>query len=170
MSLHYEWTLSLRLRREVPAEFLDELRYHLGLSEAVPRSPTLDLGYPALAAGDPSALPGGPVISLVRQPLSVTTALWGLLVRILVKDDEMYELMRVVPPWLARWSLTQGWIGFAREELSLKPWLDFYVAGEHAYLASSGEQPVALSPDAPPFTLTQTVEDWAADGPRIRPR
>jgi hypothetical protein len=59
MSLHYEWTLSLRLRSDVPEAFLEELRYHLGLSS------------------------------------------------------------------LAGWSLTEGWIGYAREELGLDPWLNF---------------------------------------------
>ena len=30
------------------------------------------------------------------------------------------------------WSATQGWAGFAREELSLHPWLNFYVQDGHA--------------------------------------
>jgi hypothetical protein len=44
-----------------------------------------------------------------------------------VLDDVMYELVQTEPPRLARWSATQGWIGFAREELDLNPGLNFYV-------------------------------------------
>jgi hypothetical protein len=156
MSLHYEWTLSLRLRRDVPEGFLAELRYHLGLSDAPPQAPALDVTDPVFAVGDGSELPGGPVVSLVRQQFSADTALWGLFVRVLLLDDDMYELIRVVPSWLARWSLTEGWIGFAREEASLIPWVNLYAAHGQAYLASPGEQPFAVSKDAPPFTLNQT--------------
>jgi hypothetical protein len=42
MSLHYEWSLSLRLRPDVPEAFLRELRYHLGLTAVAPQAPTLD--------------------------------------------------------------------------------------------------------------------------------
>jgi hypothetical protein len=78
----------------------------------------------------------------------------------MVPDDEMYELIQVVPPWLAPWSLTDGWIGFAREELDLHVWLNFFAAHGHAYIAPPGEAPVPLLRDAPPFTLTQTTEQW----------
>ena len=121
MSLHFEWSLSLRLRPDVPEEFLDELRYHLGLTAVAPQAPTLDWEVPALAAGgDGGALAGGPVVSLVRQqPYLNRPAVWGVFARVFVIDDVMYDLVQVVPPWLARWSLTQGWIGFLREEMSL---------------------------------------------------
>nr|BFE60780.1 hypothetical protein GCM10020063_053060 [Dactylosporangium thailandense] len=42
MSLHYEWMLTLRLRPDVPATFLTELRFHLGLSAALPEHRELD--------------------------------------------------------------------------------------------------------------------------------
>lgn len=46
MSLHYEWTLSLRLRPDVPEAFIGELRYHLGLDDHVPAEATLDYPEP----------------------------------------------------------------------------------------------------------------------------
>jgi len=61
-------------------------------------------------------------------------------------------------PWLARWSATQGWIGFAREELSLIPWLTFYAQDGHAYLAAPGEAPQPVRVEAPPFSATHTTE------------
>jgi hypothetical protein len=161
MSLHYEWTLSLRLRPDVPDAFLEELRYHLGLSDVVPQSPTLDHDYPVLAAnGDGDELAGGPITRLVRQQPSSRTAVWGVYVRVFVLDDAMYELIQDVPSWLARWSLTEGWIGFAREELNLNPWLNFYASQGHAYAAGPGEQPQPLVAETPPFTPIQTTETW----------
>ncbi len=156
MSLHYEWTLSLRFRRDVPESFLDELRSDFGI------------GRRLLPHEDGSELPGGTVTNLVRQQLSADTWLWGLFVRILVLDDEMYELIQTVPPRLARWSETQGWIGFAREEMSLGVWLNFYVQDGHAYLASPGEQPHPYSDDAAPFTLRHTI-DWFPTAPSTAP-
>jgi hypothetical protein len=77
----------------------------------------------------------------------------------------MYEVMQTVPPWLARWSATQGWIGFAREELSLDPWLNFYASGGHAYAASPGESPQPLDDKAPPFIARHT--DVSSSGIRL---
>lgn len=160
VSLHYEWTLSLRLRPDVPEAFLEELRYHLGLSDLVPPEPTLDCDGPALAcAGDSEELPGGPVARMARQqPYLNRPAAWGVFARTFVLDDAMYDLVQTVPPWLAAWSLTEGWIGFAREELDLNPWLNFYAMQGHAYAAPPGGEPQALQQNAPPFTATQTTE------------
>ena len=106
-------------------------------------------------------LPGGPVASLVRQqPYLNRPAVWGVFARAFVVDDAMYELMQTVPQWLAGWSLTEGWIGYAREELGLDPWLNFYVMQGHAYVASPGGSPEPLSQAAPAFTATQTSERW----------
>ncbi|MEY9928603.1 hypothetical protein ABH926_003242 [Catenulispora sp. GP43] len=59
LSLHYEWMLSLRLPPDVPDAFVDELRFHLGLSGSAPRTPTLDYGYPVLGVDvDQDELPG----------------------------------------------------------------------------------------------------------------
>jgi hypothetical protein len=77
-------------------------------------------------------------------------------VRTFVLDDVMYELMQVVPAWLARCSLTQGWIGQAREELALHPWLNFYVQDGHAYVAEPGGSVEPVDGSAPAFTLSQT--------------
>lgn len=166
MSLHYEWTLSLRLRPDVPDAFLEELRYHLGLSSLVPRASTLDCTGPAFACGNGQGLPGGRVVSMIRQrPYLNRPEVWGVFVRTVVVDDAMYELMQIVPGWLAGWSLTEGWIGFAREELGLEPWLNFYAQQGHAYAATPGGEPEPLNQDAPPFTATQTTDRL---GPRDR--
>jgi hypothetical protein len=159
VSLHYEWTLSLRLRPDAPASFLDELRFHLGLAEQLPDDAELELDWPCLVTEPDDALPGGGVRSLIaQQPYASQPGAFGLFVRTLVLDDAMYELMSVVPVWLARWSLTQGWIGQAREELSLRPWLNFYVQDGHAYAAEPGGGIESLDDTAPPFTLLQTSD------------
>jgi len=62
--LHYEWTLSLRLRPDAPASFLDELRFHLGLAEQLPEDPELGIAWPCLVTEPDDALPGGGVRSL----------------------------------------------------------------------------------------------------------
>ncbi|MDP9792886.1 hypothetical protein J2S43_001398 [Catenuloplanes nepalensis] len=157
MSLHYEWTLSLRLRPDAPASFLDELRFHLGLVEQLPKDPELEIDWPCMVTELDDALPGGGVRSLTaQQPYSNRSVSFGLFVRAFVVDDAMYELISVVPAWLARWSLTQGWIGQAREELSLHPWLNLYVQNGHAYAAEPGGSVEPLDETAPPFTLRQT--------------
>jgi hypothetical protein len=169
VSLHYEWTVSLRLRPDVPETFLEELRYHLGATDHAPANPTLDYPEPALAGSGPAdELAGGPIARLVLQQHGSWPATWGLFARTFVLDDAMYELIQIVPQWLAPWSLTQGWIGFAREELDLNPWLNFYIANGHAYAAAPGQQPQSLGTEAPPFTATQTTEPWPchpASGP-----
>jgi hypothetical protein len=124
--------ISLRLRPDTPDAFVEELRYHLGLSEQAPATSTLDWQAPALTAdGCEDLLAGGPTATPIRQ---------------------------LVPPWLARWSLTDGWIGFAREELDLNPWLNFYAARGHAYAAPPGQEPPPLTTQAAPFTPAQTTE------------
>ncbi|WP_157411613.1 hypothetical protein [Actinoplanes rectilineatus] len=160
MSLHYEWTLSLRLRPDVPPSFLDELRFHLGLADQLPEDAELEIDWPCLVTEPDDALPGGSVRSLMaQQPYSNRPGSFGLFVRTFVLDDAMYELMSVVPPWLARWSLTQGWIGQAREGLALHPWLNFYVQDGHAYAAEPGGSVEPMDDTAPPFTLRQTLDN-----------
>ena len=157
--MHYEWTLSLRLRPDTPDPFLAELRYHLGLAEQLPQEPVLGIDWPCLIPEQDDHLPGGPVRSLAMQrPHLNRPGSFGLFVRTFVLDDAMYELIQVVPSWLARWSLTQGWIGHAREELSLHPWLNFFVQDGHAYAAEPGGGVEALNQPAPPFTLNQTSD------------
>lgn len=159
VSLHYEWTLSLRLRPDVPSSFLDELRFHLGLAERLPDDAELELGWPCLVTDPDDALPGGGVRSLTaQQPYSNQPVSFGLFVRTFVLDDAMYELISVVPAWLARRSLTQGWIGQAREGLSLHPWPNFYVQDGHACAAEPSGSIEPLDDTAPPFTLVQTSD------------
>jgi hypothetical protein len=158
VSLHFEWTLSMWLRADAPEAFLAELRFHLGDGSAR-ASGELPYDYPVFAPGVGDALPGGPVASLTRQSRCVNRpAMTGLFIRAFITDDTMYDLIQTVPPWLARWSATQGWIGFAREGLELDPWLHFYVQDGYAYLAAPGQTPAPVSADAPQFSLTQTTE------------
>lgn len=80
---------------------------------------------------------------MIRRSGTASKA-WGVFARIFVLDDAMYELAQLVLPWLARWSLAQGWIGFAREELDPNPWLHFYAARGHAYASAPGKPPEPL--------------------------
>jgi hypothetical protein len=79
----------------------------------VPQAPTLDWVGPALASGGGGGeLAGGPVASVTRQqPYVGRPAAWGIFVRAVVLDDAMYELVQIVPPRLAAWSLTEGQAG-----------------------------------------------------------
>jgi hypothetical protein len=95
-----------------------------------------------------------------QQPYLNRPAVWGVFARTFVLDDDIWELAQGVLPWLAGWSLTEGWIGFAREELGLTPWLDLLASRGHAYAAPPGEAPSPLGQQAPPFALTQTTERW----------
>ncbi|MFK3980651.1 hypothetical protein ACI2K4_09790 [Micromonospora sp. NPDC050397] len=159
MSSHYVWTLALRLRPDAPESFLAELRFHLGLTDWLPDEPVLPYDWPCLVAESDDALPGGGIRSLVvQQPYLEQPGSLGLLVRTLVLDDAMYELMQSVPAWLAPWSLTQGWIGDAREEFDLHTWLCFYVQSGHAYAAQPGKTIKPLSDGAPAFVLRETTD------------
>ena len=159
MSLHYEWILSIRLRLDTPESFLDELRFHLGMTDQCPAEPSLECDWPCLLPDQDAALPGGAIRSLVhQQPYLDHPGPLGLYVRTFLLDDGLYELIQTVPAWLAPWSLTQGWIGHAREEFDLYPWLYFYVQDGHAYAAEPGRSPKPLQGNAPPFTLTQTTD------------
>ncbi|MEV4510340.1 hypothetical protein AB0K00_15400 [Dactylosporangium sp. NPDC049525] len=160
MSLHYEWMLSLRLRPDTPATFLDEVRYHLGLTDQRPEHPELDVDWPCLVTNPADdRLPGGGAGSLIAQrPYLNRPGSFGLHLRMYVVDDAMYHLMQTVPRWLARRSLTQGWIGFAREELALDTWLNFYVQDGYAYIGEPGGTVGAFDDAAPPFTMLQTFD------------
>lgn len=170
MSLHYEWTMSLRLRRDVPEEFLAELRFHLGLADRLPAAPELPYPDPVFALARDDALPGGGVTALrFQRPYPDRPGWWGLHVRTFTLDDSMYDFLLHVPPWLARQSATHGWIGFAREELDINPWLHFYASGGYAYAAGPGEEPRPLDGSAPAFTARQTREDDDQPAPPERP-
>jgi hypothetical protein len=56
-------------------------------------------------------------------------------------------------------------IGHAREEFALHPWLDVYIQDGHAYVGEPGKQVHPLDGNAPPFTLPQTTDLPAEDGP-----
>ena len=93
----------------------------------MPDDHELEYDRPCLVTDPDDALPGGGVRSLVEQrPYLNPPGSLGSFVRTFILDDGMYELMQTVPSWLARWSLTQGLIGHAREEFDLGGWLNFY--------------------------------------------
>jgi hypothetical protein len=153
MSLHYEWTLRLRLRPDTPATFLAELRFHLGLTSRLPERLELGADWPCLLPVPDETVPGGWARSLTEDP----PGSFALFVRMYLVDDAMYDLMRTVPRWLAPWSLTQGWIGVAREQWSDDPWLEFYVQDGHAYIGDPGGDVGPFDGTAPPFTLPRTT-------------
>ena len=152
LSLHFDWTLSLRLRPDVPAACLTELRFQLGLGDARPSTHRLPYDFPSLVGSD--LLPGGSVRSLSQDHRGS----WGVFLRTCLLDDGFYGLVDTVPIWLAPQSQTQGWIGWAREELDLHPALHFFTQDGHAYAAGPGEAIQPLAESAPPFTLTQTFD------------
>ena len=155
MSLHYEWVISLRLRQDLPADALAEVRWHLGLEHSPPATRKLDESPPVFVEPETGWMPGGHLAVLKEQDSPDGPSL-GMFVRTLVLDDGMYELLEKVPRWFAGVSATEGWIGMAREEMNLEVWLNFYVQGGQAYAAGPGEPPHALADSAPAFTLTQT--------------
>ena len=156
MSLHYEWVLSLHLRADVPAGFVSELRWLMGLQQDRPETRTLEIDHPALACRQDVALPEGELAQLtVQRPLSNGPDQLGLYSRTFQLDDDMYELIQVIPPWLAAHSATRGWIGAAREEMGMTTWMDYYAQDGCAYGSAADGSIEALSAGAPPFTLWQ---------------
>ena len=77
--------------------------------------------------------------------------------RTMVADDAMADYLVIVPPWLARWSLTHGWIGYAARTAICSPGFEFYAMDGHAYAAQPGQDPGPLVGGAPPFTLQHTT-------------
>ena len=158
MSMRFEWTMSCLLRPDTPAAFLAEFRFHLGLTETMPTTRQLPYSHPVFVVSQRDGLPGGRVTSLREAPPPSTSGRrYGMFARTMVADDAMADYLAVVPPWLARWSLTQGWIGYAREDRDLQPWLQFYAMDGHAYAAQPGEDPAPLGAGAPPFSLQHTI-------------
>jgi hypothetical protein len=149
--------LMLVLSPDAPQPFLDELRWHLGLTDTGPASPTMKGGGPSLVPNRPSYLPGGELAVLSEQRLyGNRPPLLCLFTRIQMDEEETYEMIQVVPSWLAPWSRTQGWIGYVREEMDLTPWMQLYVQDGEAYWSGDAGAIESLSGEAPPFTLTGT--------------
>jgi hypothetical protein len=152
--------VSMWLRRDTPADYIEELHYHVGLTEQRPA--TLELDDCAIfCGGGEDYLPGGTVASLrLGQPYSNRDPVWGLHVRRFVGDDEWVHLLVCVVPKLATWSATRGWIGFVRDEFDLDVWLNFYAVDGHTYACRPGEAPQPIAKDAPPFPArTRTAFD-----------
>jgi hypothetical protein len=73
------------------------------------------------------------------------------------------DALRDTTTWRAprrtRWSATDGWIGFAREELALDPWLNFYASNGYAYIAAPGDRPNPAQHEAPPSPQCRPFAD-----------
>jgi hypothetical protein len=159
MSQHYEFQLSFDVRPDAPESFLTELQWHLGLGPRSAEESGLDRNQPVLA-GDDEYLAGGGYAFVGRR---VIYEIDGreiyrdtVFVRRYLLDDDLYDLMTPLLTWVAQYCDTQGWIGFAREEFDLQPWLFFYVQDGQPYTGDLAEAPTPLLPEAAPWRLEQT--------------
>gem|GEM_PF-4445723 len=110
--MRFEWNVSCQLRPDIPAAFLVELRFHLGLADTMPTTRQLPYDHPVFVVSQPDGLPGGHVTSLREAPAgSDKGPRYGMFVRTTVADDAMADYLAVVAPRLAQWSLIQGWSG-----------------------------------------------------------
>jgi hypothetical protein len=134
VSLHYEVVFSLFLRDDLPADVLNELRWHLGLSSERPTRPVIDYEGPQLRPAATSYLPGGETASLQRQYRHSANGTdhyaWGLHVRLFWLDDQWAEVWWQVAAWLAAWADEDGYAGFFREEAEATPTLLVVRGGE----------------------------------------
>jgi hypothetical protein len=147
MSYHYEVVFSLFLRDDTPSDLLDELRWHMGLSEERSTTPATDMDYPLMRPGD-SYLPGGDLAVLQRQyryddASGVKHYAWGVYARMFVLDDAMGEVWQIAT-WLAPHAEDDGYAGFFREETDERPRL-LAIRGGELYSYELGEQPQPLS-------------------------
>ncbi|GLY53759.1 hypothetical protein [Lentzea sp. NBRC 102530] len=137
MSLHFEVVYSLFLRDDTPRETLDELRYHLGLTEDRPQNLVVDHDHPVLAPDPDSYLPGGEHVALRRQGRGRNSDgeihAWGLYARLYWVDDQWAEVWWQVAQWLAPYVADDGYIGFYREEQDERP-TPFMVSGGELHM------------------------------------
>lgn len=151
------------LRHDVGQDFLDELRWHLGLIDEMPEVRTLRYDRPLLRP-QPGRFPGGDLVSLIEHDRYLNhPPMCGLFFRRYSLDDEFHSVVPEVLPWLAEHSGTQGWVGCARDELSVEQDYQFYVQRGVAYLGGFLEHPVPLPYDreASPFTLRYTTDEYS---------
>jgi hypothetical protein len=148
MSSHYEMVFSLFLRDDTPGDVLDELRWHLGLSEQRPTISALHTDYPLMRPGD-SYLPGGDVTVLQRQYRydempGVKHYAWGLYARLFWLDDHWAQASWQIANWLAPYVEEDGYAGFFREETDERPTL-LVIHGGEAHLRNFAGHPEPLS-------------------------
>jgi hypothetical protein len=147
MSFHYEVVISLFLRDDTPSEVLDELRWHIGLSEQQPATSAIDVDYPLMRPGE-SYLPGGDIAVLQRQyryddAHGVNHHAWGLYVLLFWLDDDLGQAAQITT-WLAPYADEDGYIGSFREEADEQPTLLAIRDGE-LHLIKLRKQPRSLS-------------------------
>jgi len=147
VSFHYEVVFSLFLRDDTPSEVLDELRWHVGVSDQQPATSAIDTDYPLMRPGE-SRLPGGDVAILQRQyryddAHGVEHHAWGLYVRLFMLDDDLGQTADIAT-WLAPYADEDGYIGSFREVADEQPTLLLIRDGE-LHLAKLREQPRSLS-------------------------
>jgi hypothetical protein len=156
MSLHFEFTLTLDLKPETPQQVIDTLAYMTRSEEYEfsdpPSHPWFesDDEWRETLQADPEAthLPGNQW-TVFRQAYRYTQHgvdqyRWTLSFRREMLDDEFYEDWWQLADWLARWSETQGFVGYYREEFNRSPTLIYFLDGQAAIVEVTAE-PVPLS-------------------------
>ncbi|MDT7782948.1 MAG: hypothetical protein QOF58_1367 [Pseudonocardiales bacterium] len=120
MSSHYEVVFSTFLRDDTPPAVLDELRYHLGVTEQRPHNLVIDYDFPVLRPDTDSYLPGGDHVALRRQlrghHANGEHHAWGLHARLYWLDDQWAEIWWQVVSLLAPHVEDDGYAGHFREE------------------------------------------------------
>jgi len=149
VSLHYEVVFSLFLRDDTPVEVLDELRWHLGVTDEPPAVRALpDVDWPALRPQEETGwLPGADVAELRRQyrttRLGVDNYAWALHARCCWYDDERDHVWWDMAAWLAPYAAEEGYAGFYREESEDVPTV-LLVRGGRAHEWRPGQEPKAI--------------------------
>jgi hypothetical protein len=120
MSDHYEVIFTAFLRDDTPEKVLNELRWHLGLTEDKPPAVEGDPYASRLLLADPDTpLPGGSVASLQRQFRYRSRGgaehyAWGLLARSYWLDDELGEVSTILD-LIAPYVEENGFGGYFRD-------------------------------------------------------
>jgi hypothetical protein len=144
----YEVTFSLFLRDDTPARVLDELHWHLGLSDQRPDTCVVGYDTPEMFPHEQTYLPGKEVAVLRRQfrygQGETAHYAWGLHARLFWGDDQLAEVWWQLVGWLAAYADEDGYAGSFREELGEQPTL-LLIRGGKPHVCGFGEQPKPLS-------------------------
>jgi hypothetical protein len=163
--------LACDLDDDTPACVLQELSWHIGLTEDQPDVVTLpvacrkyglfDLKWGSLWAAGPQTAVLRRLKRYVREPAGSGNgdATWvhSLLARVDFGDDMVDDIIHLVR-WIAPHCVTEGWVG----GLSVRPGddpvgpleLHFYVHGRRPYLGRAGATPQAWDTDSPDYPYT----------------
>lgn len=114
MSLHYEFVLACDLKPHTPIEFLNVLRWHLGIAHRRPAG-LPEQAHPLFKPSPESPLPGGEFAALTDNGRG-----WGLFYRGFWIDDAFYDEITDILALLAP-HVMDGYAGHFREELAIVP-------------------------------------------------